>query len=240
MSIVFTNEKGNITINENTVAKIAANAVMECQNVTGLAVKTIKDGLIHLLKNESITKGVDVKIGTDNTVDIKLHIIISYGVNIKDTGEAVLEHTRSVLEATLGLKISSIKIAVEGVSRESFEKENNTDCNISGDSVSEILKETGIRSGSIGLIKKEGIEYVGKIGDNEICVDRSINAAAKKIIDVMLDLIANGAVVAIYYNEKFADEANEILEIITNEHRDIDVELHKNNESEYDYIIGVE
>lgn len=240
MSINITNEKGNITVNENVIAKIAGIAALECPNVTGMAVKTIKDSVVHILKNESITKGVDVKIGKDNNIDIKLHIIVSYGVNVRDTGETVLEHTKSVIETTLEQEINNIKIAVEGISSESFDEERNTDCNISASTVSGILEKTGIKSNSIGLVKKEGIEYIGKIGDNEICVDKSINTVAKKIIDVMLDLIGNGAIVAIYYKEALADEAKEISELIEDEYGEIDLELHKVNESEYDYIIGVE
>lgn len=240
MSINMTNEKGNIAINENVIAKIAGIAALECPNVVGMAVRTIKDGKIHILKNESIAKGIDVKTGKDNTVDIKMHIIIRDGVNVRDTGEVVLEHTKSVLETALEQEINSIKIAVEGISSGSCDEKRNTECNITGNSVSEILGETGIKSNSIGLVKKEGIEYIGKIGNNEICADKSINRAAKKIIDVMLDLIGNGAIIAIYYKEHLTDEAKKISELIKEEYSDIDVELHKCNESEYDYIIGVE
>lgn len=70
MSINITNEKGNITVNENVIAKIAGIAALECPNVTGMAVKTIKDSVVHILKNESITKGVDVKIGKYNNIEL--------------------------------------------------------------------------------------------------------------------------------------------------------------------------
>lgn len=240
MSINITNEKGSISVNENVIAKMAGIAALECPNVLGIAAKNIKDSVVHILKNDSITKGIDVKIGKDNAIDIKLHIIVSYGVNIRDTGEAVLEHTKSVLETALDMEINNIKIAVEGVIRESFDEERDSDCSVYDCSIREILEKTGIKSSSLGFVKKEGIEYIGKIGDNEICVDKSINTAAKKIIDVMLDLICNGAIVAIYYKEFFVDEVKELSELIEEEYSEIDLELHKMNESEYDYIIGVE
>ena len=54
MNVNIINEKGYLSVEKDVVAKIAGIAATNCYGVVGMAVKTVKDGIVHLLKKESL------------------------------------------------------------------------------------------------------------------------------------------------------------------------------------------
>ena len=69
---------GIITIDPEVIAKYAGTVAVECFGIVGMAAVNVKDGLVHLLKKESLTKGIQVDISDDNHLTIDFHIIVSY------------------------------------------------------------------------------------------------------------------------------------------------------------------
>ena len=99
---------GKISINSYAIEKIAGFATTECYGIVGMASKNVKDGIVKLLKIESITKGVKLKVEDENLV-IDLYIIVKYGVNIKAVSESIIQTVK------YNLTISRINIFVEGI-----------------------------------------------------------------------------------------------------------------------------
>ena len=73
---------GIITIDPEVIAKYAGTVAVECFGIVGMAAVNMKDGLVHLLKKESLTRGIKVRISEDNHVSLSFHIIVAYGVSI--------------------------------------------------------------------------------------------------------------------------------------------------------------
>ena len=115
MKARITNELGNILIDENVIAKYAGTTAVECFGIVGMAAVSMTDGLVKLLKKESITKGIDVTIDEDNSITIDFHVIVSYGVNISSVSDNLVENVRYKVEEFTGLKVTKINIFVEGV-----------------------------------------------------------------------------------------------------------------------------
>ena len=115
MKAKITNELGDILIDENVIAKYAGTTAVECFGIVGMAAVSMTDGLVKLLKKESITKGIDVKIDENNTITIDFHVIVSYGVNISSVSDNLVENVRYKVEEFTGLKVTKINIFVEGV-----------------------------------------------------------------------------------------------------------------------------
>ena len=69
-------EKGAITIGSDVFTNITGAAATNCFGVKGMAVRSKTDGLVHLLRRESMAKGVKVRFNEDDTVSIELHIIV--------------------------------------------------------------------------------------------------------------------------------------------------------------------
>ena len=81
MTAKLENEYGVISIEHEVIARIAGYAAIECYGIVGMAAKNVKDGLVQLLKLESLTKGIKMQVN-QNKVSLDLHIIVEYGTNI--------------------------------------------------------------------------------------------------------------------------------------------------------------
>ena len=73
-------ERGAISISPDVFTNITGAAATNCYGVKGMAVRSTTDGLVHLLRRESMAKGVKVRFNDDATVSIELHIIVENGV----------------------------------------------------------------------------------------------------------------------------------------------------------------
>ena len=62
---------GIITIDPEVIAKYAGTVAVECFGIVGMAAVNMKDGLVHLLKKESLTRGIRVRISEDNHVSLR-------------------------------------------------------------------------------------------------------------------------------------------------------------------------
>ena len=108
------NEYGTINIESEVVARIAGMAAMECYGVVGMAAKSVKDGLVHLLKIESLTKGIKISSAEKN-INIDLHIIAEYGTNITAICESLISTVKYKVEEVCGLAVGRVNVFVEGL-----------------------------------------------------------------------------------------------------------------------------
>lgn len=114
MTAQITNEYGTIKINNEVVARVAGLAAMDCYGVVGMGAKSLKDGLVHLLKSESLTKGVHVTMDGD-TIAIDIHIIVEYGTNIPAIADSLISSVAYKVKDITGLEVSQVIIHVVGV-----------------------------------------------------------------------------------------------------------------------------
>ena len=77
----ISNQLGEIQIGPEVIALYAGTTAVECFGIVGMAAVSMKDGLVKLLKKESLTHGINVQI-KDNRISVDFHVIVSYGVSI--------------------------------------------------------------------------------------------------------------------------------------------------------------
>ena len=106
---------GEVLIDEVVIAKYAGTTAVECFGIVGMAAVSAVDGLVKLLKKDSLTKGINVEISENNDITIDFHVIVSYGVNISSVAENLVENVKYKVEEFTGLKVKKINIYVEGV-----------------------------------------------------------------------------------------------------------------------------
>jgi uncharacterized alkaline shock family protein YloU len=106
---------GVITIDPEVVAKYAGTVAVECFGIVGMAAVSMKDGLVKLLKKESLTHGIQVEISDNNKIVINFHVIVSYGVSIATVCENLVSNVKYRVEEFTGLEVDKINIYVEGV-----------------------------------------------------------------------------------------------------------------------------
>ena len=107
-------ELGEVTINSDVIAAYAGSVAVECFGIVGMAAVNAKDGLVKLLKKDSMTHGISVKI-EDNRIKLAFHIIIAYGVSISTVADNLIENVKYKVEEFTGMTVERVNIFVEGV-----------------------------------------------------------------------------------------------------------------------------
>lgn len=114
MAIKTENENGAIVLSDNVIARVAGVAASNCYGVVGMSYKNTTDSIASLLKWDSITKGI--KISTvEEKINVDLHIIVEYGVNINATCESIVEQVRYAVEEATGFKVGNVNVNVDGI-----------------------------------------------------------------------------------------------------------------------------
>ena len=108
------NKMGEIQINSDVIAMYTGMTAVECFGIVGMAAVSMKDGLVKLLKKESLTHGITVDI-KDNHITIDFHVIVSYGVSICAVADNLIANVKYKVEEFTGMEVDKINIYVEGV-----------------------------------------------------------------------------------------------------------------------------
>lgn len=106
---------GQVLISPEVVAKYASETAYECFGIVGMAMVSMKDGLVRLLKRDSSTKGINVIIDEDNEITIDFYIIVSYGVNIATIADNIISNVKYKVEEFTGMSVKKVNVYVEGV-----------------------------------------------------------------------------------------------------------------------------
>jgi len=109
------NEFGTIAVENEVIARIAGLSAMECYGVVGMAAKSLRDGLVHLLKIESLSKGVKITTLETGQLVIDLHIIVEYGTNLVAIANTLKDNVRYKVEESVGITVQDVNIYIEGI-----------------------------------------------------------------------------------------------------------------------------
>ena len=105
---------GNIIIDPDVIATYAGSIAVECVGIVGMAAVNVKDGLVKLLRRDSLKHGITIKI-EDNRISLDFHVIISYGISIGAVAENLISNVRLQVEDFTGMKVEYIRVIIEGV-----------------------------------------------------------------------------------------------------------------------------
>ena len=105
---------GEITIKSDVIATCAGSVAVECFGIVGMAAVNMKDGLVKLLRKDSLRHGINVTLN-DNKISLDFHVIVAYGVSIHAVADNLIANVKYKVEALTGIEIEKINILVEGV-----------------------------------------------------------------------------------------------------------------------------
>ncbi|MGM9607763.1 MAG: Asp23/Gls24 family envelope stress response protein [Oscillospiraceae bacterium] len=106
-------EMGNIHISEEVLAVIAAAAAQEVDGVSSLA-GGLSGDIAELVAGKKLGRGIDIRVN-EESVTIRVAILVKYGYVIPDVGKAVQDAVMSAVENTTGLTVESVNVHVAGV-----------------------------------------------------------------------------------------------------------------------------
>ncbi len=114
MKARMSTDLGNISVDTEAIAQLAGTEAMECFGVVGMATYSVKDGIVRILKIESLSHGINVDV-VNNRISLDFHVIVAYGVSIKAVADNLMSNVKYRVEEFTGLEVDKINIFVEGV-----------------------------------------------------------------------------------------------------------------------------
>ena len=107
------NEMGNVKISEEVIGLLAEKAIKNIDGVVGLT-SNVVESLVAMVSRKTGVKGVSADIKNE-TVNITLHTVISFGVRIPEVAWQIQENVKSVVESMTGLTVDKVNVCVDGV-----------------------------------------------------------------------------------------------------------------------------
>ena len=106
-------EKGTITISSDVFSNITGAAATNCYGVKGMAIRSTTDGLVHLLRRESMSKGVKVTYHEDGSISLELHIIVDNGVNLMAVSRSIMSEVKYNVSRATGVEVRNVDVFVD-------------------------------------------------------------------------------------------------------------------------------
>ena len=109
------NDNGSVNISASVYTEIVGTAAANCFGVKGMAARSLTDGVYHVLRKESVSKGVRVQFHEDDTISIDLHIIVDNGVNLNAVGASIISEVRYVVTKCTGTQVRAVNVYVDSM-----------------------------------------------------------------------------------------------------------------------------
>ncbi len=109
------NENGSVNVSTNVYTDIVGTAVVNCFGVKGMAARSLTDGVYHLLRKESVGKGVRVTFNEDDSISIDLHIIVDNNVNLNAVGSSIIEEVKYVVTSCTGTEVRAVNVYIDSM-----------------------------------------------------------------------------------------------------------------------------
>lgn len=109
------NEKGEIRVSSEVFTNITGMVATSCYGVKGMAVRSKTDGLVHLLRRESMAKGVKVFYHDDNAVSIELHIIVDNGLNLTEVCRSIMKRVKYEVGRLTGVEVRAVNVCIDSM-----------------------------------------------------------------------------------------------------------------------------
>lgn len=116
--ICLKTETGMLCVDSAVYTNIAGFAATSCFGVKGMAVRSVTDGLVHLLRREAMSKGVRVTFNEDDSISIDLHIMVDRGVNLSAISSSIINKVRYDVTKATGTEVRAINVFVDSINPE--------------------------------------------------------------------------------------------------------------------------
>ena len=113
--ITLDSERGSICISTEVITWLAGDAATRCFGVKGMAGRTKENGLVQLLRRESMTKGVSVAPNEDGSITITLHIVVDHGVNLAALSESIMNEVSYKISSATNIPVRQVDVFVDSM-----------------------------------------------------------------------------------------------------------------------------
>ena len=108
-------DQGEISVSNAVFTTITGAAATNCFGVKGMAYRNRTDGIVHLLRRESMSKGVKVTYNEDGSVSIQLRIVVEHGVNITTVCRSIMSEVKYMVSKNTGVQVREVNVFVDSI-----------------------------------------------------------------------------------------------------------------------------
>jgi uncharacterized alkaline shock family protein YloU len=112
-------EIGEITLSGDVFTTLAGVAASNCFGVRGMAMRSVTDGFVHLLKREVVNKGVKVTVVNGESdspkLHVELHIVAKTGVNLPVMCSSIIEDVAYKVSRDTGVPVDKVDVYVDSI-----------------------------------------------------------------------------------------------------------------------------
>ncbi len=113
--ISYETRTGSICFTENFLGKLIGQAVTSCFGVVGMQPHTYRQRVFGLMsKEQAVDTGIRVT-GDADEIDVEIHIIVTYGMNIAAIAASITEKVRYVVKDSTGITVNKVNVKVDGI-----------------------------------------------------------------------------------------------------------------------------
>ena len=109
------NENGRIRLTNEVFTNITGAVATSCYGVKGMAIRSATDGLVHLLRKESMSKGVKIVHNDDGSISIELHIIVDNGVNLMAVSRSIQSEVKYHVNRLTNVEVRNVNVCVDSM-----------------------------------------------------------------------------------------------------------------------------
>ena len=113
--IFIDNVNGAISISSDVFVNIAGDAATRCFGVKGMAGRSKTDGLVQLLRRESMSKGVFIRFNDDGSISVDLHIVVDHGVNIGAVCKSIMSEVSYKVSNATGVPVQEVNVFIDSM-----------------------------------------------------------------------------------------------------------------------------
>lgn len=113
--ISYETRTGTITVTEEFLSKLIGSEVVSCFGVVGMVPNGSKQKLLGVFrKAQALDTGIKVT-GDADSIDVELHIVITYGMNINAIAASITEKVKYTVEDITGIPVNKVSVMVDGI-----------------------------------------------------------------------------------------------------------------------------
>jgi len=106
---------GKVTLSESYLSKLIGHEVTSCFGVVGMIPGTGRQRITNLVsRNQTVDTGIKVT-GNAETINVELHIAVTYGMNINAIAASITEKVKYVVKEATGITVSKVVVKVDGI-----------------------------------------------------------------------------------------------------------------------------
>lgn len=109
------NENGRIRLTNEVFTNITGAVATSCYGVKGMAFRSTTDGIVHLLRKESMSKGVKITHNEDGSISVELHIIVDNGVNLMAVSRSIQSEVKYHVSRLTNVEVRSVDVCVDSM-----------------------------------------------------------------------------------------------------------------------------